>query len=107
MEDPAGLAETIGSGGCFFLGGRSFEVLGDYVAGPSHSLPTGGTARFASPLNVFDFVRINSFVALDDESSARLCGPAALIAEAEQLTGHANAARVRMATAEAEEAGYE
>lgn len=95
VADPAGLAATIGSGGCFFLGGHSFEVLGDYVAGPSHSLPTGGTARFASPLNVFDFVRINSFVALDDETSAALARSAALIAEAEQLTAHAHAARAR------------
>ncbi|MDX1662348.1 MAG: histidinol dehydrogenase [Candidatus Promineifilaceae bacterium] len=95
VDDPRALAEKIASGGCFFLGGRSFEVLGDYVAGPSHSLPTGGTARFASPLNVFDFVRINSFVALDAESAAALCDAAALIAEAEELDGHANAARVR------------
>lgn len=101
VADPAGLAEKIRNGGCFFLGGRSFEVLGDYVAGPSHSLPTGGTARFASPLNVFDFVHINSFVALDDDSSAALCGPAALIAAAEQLTAHASAARVRQTTQEA------
>jgi histidinol dehydrogenase len=103
VANPGELANTIHSGGCFFLGGRSFEVLGDYVAGPSHSLPTGGTARFASPLNVFDFVRINSFVALDDDSSGTLCGPAALIADAEALTAHASAARMRITTPQAEE----
>lgn len=96
VENPAALAATIRSGGCIFFGGRSFEVLGDYVAGPSHSLPTGGTARFASGLNVFDFVRINSIVDLDPETSRALSRTAALIAEAEQLTAHANAARQRL-----------
>lgn len=95
VADPQALARDIGSAGGFFLGGHSFEVLGDYVAGPSHTMPTGGTARFASPLNVFDFVRINSIVALDPETSAELSGAAATIAEAEKLTAHAAAARRR------------
>lgn len=95
VADPQALARDIGSAGGFFLGGHSFEVLGDYVAGPSHTMPTGGTARFSSPLNVFDFVRINSIVALDPETSARLSQAAATIAEAEKLTAHAAAARRR------------
>lgn len=95
VTDPQALAGTISSAGGFFLGGHSFEVLGDYVAGPSHTMPTGGTARFASPLNVFDFVRINSIVALDPDTSAELSRAAATIANAEKLTAHAAAARRR------------
>ena len=95
VADPAGLATTIRSAGGLFLGERSFEVLGDYVAGPSHNMPTGGTARFASPLNVFDFVRINSIIELDDATATQLSPIAARIAQAEQLTAHANAATLR------------
>ncbi|HSM55956.1 MAG TPA: histidinol dehydrogenase [Candidatus Sulfomarinibacteraceae bacterium] len=96
VEEPRELMARINNAGGFFLGNRSFEVLGDYVAGPSHTMPTSGTARFASPLNVSDFVRINSVVALDDDTSAELSRAAALIAEAEQLTAHANAAYQRL-----------
>jgi histidinol dehydrogenase len=67
-------------------------VLGDYVAGPSHVMPTSSTARFASPLNVLDFVKITSIIQLDDATSARLSPIAAQIAQAEGLTAHANAA---------------
>lgn len=95
VADPAALATKIGSAGGFFYGGHSFEVLGDYVAGPSHTMPTGGTARFASPLNVFDFVRINSIIALDPQTSMELSRAAATIARAEQLTAHAAAADYR------------
>ena len=70
-------------------------MLGDYVAGPSHVMPTGGTARFASPLNVMDFVKISSIVALDADSSRTLSSIAAEIAEAESLNAHAAAARFR------------
>ena len=95
VADPPALARKIRSAGGFFFGGHSFEVLGDYVAGPSHTMPTGGTARFASPLNVLDFVRINSIVALDAATAAQLSGAAEVIAAAEQLTAHAAAARLR------------
>ena len=95
VADPQALARRIKRGGCLFLGGRSYEVLGDYVAGPSHSLPTGGTARFSSGLNVLDFVRISSVVQMDAQSAAELGRAAAVIAEAEQLTAHAHAAYVR------------
>ncbi len=97
VADPEALAGRIQRGGCLFFGGRSYEVLGDYVAGPSHSLPTGGTARFSSGLNVLDFVRINSIVDLDAETAAELGRAAAIIAEAEQLTAHASAAHMRAA----------
>jgi len=88
------LAKIENAGG-LFIGERSFEVLGDYVAGPSHTMPTNGTARFASPLNVLDFVKITSIIQLDAASSAELSPLAARIAEAEELTAHANAARMR------------
>jgi histidinol dehydrogenase len=85
----------IRNAGGLFIGERSFEVLGDYVAGPSHTMPTSGTARFASPLNVLDFVKISSIIQLDAATSTQLSPIAARIAEAEALTAHANAARQR------------
>jgi histidinol dehydrogenase len=88
--------EAIPNAGGLFIGERSFEVLGDYVAGPSHTMPTGGTARFASPLNVLDFMKISSIVQLDDETSAILSPIAATIARAEELTAHENAAIKRV-----------
>jgi histidinol dehydrogenase len=79
-----------------FLGERSFEVLGDYVAGPSHVMPTGGTARFASPINVFDFVKLVSLIGLN-EQALQAIGPAAeVLARAEGLTAHAAAVSRRL-----------
>jgi histidinol dehydrogenase len=82
--------------GGLFLGERSFEVLGDYVAGPSHIMPTGGTARFASPLNALDFVRITSLIQLDDATANELSVTAAKLALAEGLDAHAYAAQLRV-----------
>ena len=93
-------AAAIPNAGGLFIGERSFEVLGDYVAGPSHTMPTGGTARFASPLNVLDFMKISSIVQLDAETSAKLSPFAARIARSEELTAHENAALIRLASAE-------
>ncbi len=97
VENPQEAAQWVRNAGGIFLGERSFEVLGDYVAGPSHVMPTNGTARFASPLNVMDFIKIISIVALDDETSRRLSVAAGTIARAEQLTAHAAAADFRAA----------
>ncbi len=94
--NPAAYVDKIHNAGGLFIGERSFEVLGDYVAGPSHVMPTNGTARFASPLNVMDFVKISSILQLDDATSARLSVAAARIAQAEALDGHANAASKRI-----------
>ncbi|MEE4195194.1 MAG: histidinol dehydrogenase [Anaerolineae bacterium] len=96
VEDPNALMEKINNAGGFFLGDHSFEVLGDYVAGPSHIMPTGGTARFNSPLNVLDFVKISSIIALDEATARGLSVTAAMIAETEGLTAHAAAARARL-----------
>lgn len=97
-RNPAQYVGKIPNAGGLFIGERSFEVLGDYVAGPSHVMPTSGTARFASPLNVLDFVKISSIIQLDDDTSARLSPIAAQIARAEGLTAHANAASKRLET---------
>lgn len=94
--NPAAYVDKIPNAGGLFIGERSFEVLGDYVAGPSHVMPTNGTARFASPLNVLDFVKISSILQLDDATSARLSVAAARIAQAEGLDGHASAAKKRI-----------
>lgn len=89
------LVPLLDRAGGLFIGERSFEVLGDYVAGPSHVMPTSGTARFASPLSALDFVRITSIIELDETTAATLSRPAAVIAHAEGLTGHAAAAEKR------------
>jgi histidinol dehydrogenase len=96
VENPESLASQVRNAGGLFLTERSFEVLGDYVAGPSHIMPTGGTARFASPLNVLDFVKITSIIALDDQISQELSRLAFEIAQAEALTAHASAADQRL-----------
>ena len=95
-QNPAAYVDKIPNAGGLFIGERSFEVLGDYIAGPSHVMPTNGTARFASPLNVSDFVKISSIVQLDDATSAQLSRAAARIAQAEALDAHANAAKKRI-----------
>ena len=96
VTDPEHLMSRINNAGGFFLGDHSFEVLGDYVAGPSHVMPTGGTARFASPLNVLDFVKISSVIGLDTETATELSKTAAELADLEHLTAHAAAARARL-----------
>lgn len=95
-ENPIQYVDQITHAGGLFVGENSFEVLGDYVAGPSHVMPTSGTARFASPLSVLDFVKITSVIALDDETAAALSPIAARIATAEGLTAHAAAAHKRL-----------
>ncbi|MCA9951419.1 MAG: histidinol dehydrogenase [Anaerolineales bacterium] len=95
-KKPERYIDKIPNAGGLFIGERSFEVLGDYVAGPSHVMPTSGTARFASPLNVLDFVKISSIIQLDDATSAKLSPYAARIARAEGLTAHQNAATKRL-----------
>jgi histidinol dehydrogenase len=95
VRDPWRLSERITAAGGVFMGEHSFEVLGDYVAGPSHVMPTGGSARYASPLNVWDFVHIVSLIALDPETAGRISPPAAVMAQAERLDAHANAANLR------------
>jgi histidinol dehydrogenase len=82
--------------GGVFIGEQSFEVLGDYIAGPSHIMPTGGTARFAAPVNVDDFRKIISVVGLNQQALARIGPAAARLAEAEGLYAHAAAVKIRL-----------
>lgn len=95
VAEPWRLAEKISNAGGIFLGEHSFEVLGDYIAGPSHVMPTGGSARFASPLNVWDFVHIVSLIALDPHTAGEIVAPAAAFARAEALEAHARSADLR------------
>lgn len=101
VKDPDAILPALRNAGGIFVGEHSFEVLGDYVAGPSHIMPTGGTARFASPLNVLDFVRVMSVIRLDAATAASLSPQAARIARAETLTAHAAAADLRSAGSDA------
>ena len=95
VEDPWSWIGKVRNAGGVFLGEHSYEVLGDYVAGPSHVMPTGGSARFASPLNLLNFVKITSLIGLDRRSAIELSEPAQLLANAESLDAHAAAARLR------------
>lgn len=95
-RDPWALSERITNAGGIFMGEMSFEVLGDYIAGPSHVMPTGGSARFASPVNVWDFVHIISLIALDPKTTQQIAPQAALLARAEGLEGHARSADKRV-----------
>lgn len=97
FDDAEKYLDKIESAGCVFIGKNSGEVLGDYDAGPSHALPTGGTARFSSPLNITDFVKYMNVVAIKDKDLCRkLWGAAAVIARVEGLEGHARAADKRL-----------
>lgn len=95
-RDPWPLGEKITNAGGIFMGEMSFEVLGDYIAGPSHVMPTGGSARFASPVNVWDFIHIISIIALDEKTTQKIAPQAALLARAEGLEGHARSADKRV-----------
>ncbi len=95
VAEPWALVGQIRNAGGVFVGEHSFEVLGDYVAGPSHVMPTEGSARFSSPLSVADFVKRISLVAFTREAGARLSVPAAVLAHGEGLTAHARAAEFR------------
>ncbi len=97
VKDPWAWSEKVNSAGGIFMGEYSFEVLGDYVAGPSHVMPTSGTARFASPLNVWDFVHIISLIGLNESAGRELSKSAAVIARTEGLEAHARSADFRSA----------
>jgi histidinol dehydrogenase len=96
VKDATNYTASVKNAGCLFIGEDSIEALVDYVAGPSHVLPTGGTARFGSPLNVLDFVKMITVVNLDKKDIGRLGRPASVIARAEGLDAHARAAEIRL-----------
>jgi histidinol dehydrogenase len=90
-SDASALIPKIRNAGCIFVGEDSPVVLGDYVAGPSHVLPTGGSARFGSPLGVADFLKVSNIIALDKPAIRELSQAAVVIAKAEGLDAHARA----------------
>ena len=96
VAEPHALLDQISAAGAIFMGAMSSESLGDYCAGPNHVLPTSGSARFASPLGVYDFQRRSSLIGIS-ESGARLLGKvASKIADAESLEAHSLSAQMRM-----------
>jgi len=95
VKDPWGLLPRIKHAGAIFMGGTSPVVLGDYLAGPNHVLPTGGTARFASPLSVDDFQRRTSLIAFSQAKLEALEPAVVELARLEGLEAHARAAAIR------------
>ena len=92
--DPAIVADQIANAGCIFVGHQSAEVFGDYGVGPNHTLPTAGTARFSAGLNVFTFVRVRTFLQLN-QAPADLIEDTVRLAELEGLIGHQRASLKR------------
>lgn len=93
--DPFGIMPKIKNAGAIFLGEYSSEPLGDYFAGPNHILPTNGTARFFSPLNVDDFLKKSSIISYSRDALLNVHRDIELFAEKEGLTAHANSIKVR------------
>ena len=96
VEQPMAYAAKVRNAGGLFLGESSPEAIGDYTAGPSHTMPTGGSARWSSPLSVNDFLKITSVVNIPAEITEELARAASIIARAEGLTGHARAVERRI-----------
>ncbi|GAB6182665.1 histidinol dehydrogenase [Thermodesulfovibrio hydrogeniphilus] len=94
-ENPESLLPKIKNAGAVFLGKWTPEPIGDYVAGPNHTLPTSGTARFFSPLGVYDFVKRSSLIKVGAQGFKKLAPYVELIAEVEGLHAHANTVKVR------------
>ena len=95
MDDPFALLPKIRNAGSIFLGRSAPEALGDYFAGPNHTLPTSGTARFSSPLSVDDFVKKSSFLYYTREALGEVAPRIADFAEREGLHAHARSAMIR------------
>jgi len=89
VDNPFDYLDAIKNAGSIFLGRNCPEALGDYFAGPNHTLPTGGTARFSSPLSVDDFVKKTQYTYYTADALARVADGIALFANKEGLTGHA------------------
>ncbi len=96
IKNPKDFLSLITSAGAIFLGKYTSESVGDYCAGPSHVLPTGGTARFASPLGVYDFQKRSSVIMCDEIGSRALCETAYVLAKSESLNAHAASVEVRL-----------
>ncbi len=95
-KNPFDYLGRLDNAGSVFLGNYAPEPLGDYYAGANHVLPTGGTARFFSPLSVDDFIKKSSFIYYPKEELEKAAQDIILLAETEELTAHANSIRVRV-----------
>jgi histidinol dehydrogenase len=96
VENPNALLPNVKHAGAIFLGSMSTEAFGDYVAGPSHVLPTGGAARFSSPLSVYDFLRMPSVISISKGGFRELADPIMNLAYSEGLEAHALSVKVRL-----------
>ena len=96
VTDPEALLAGISQAGAIFLGRYTSEALGDYCAGPSHVLPTSQTARFASPLGVYDFQKRSSVIMCSERGVQALGEAASVLARGESLTAHARSAELRL-----------
>ncbi len=96
VEDPEAMLDDIKHAGAIFMGRNTCESLGDYCAGPNHVLPTSGTARFSSPLGVYDFQKKSSLIMVSDKGANTLGEVAATLADGEGLQAHAQSARYRL-----------
>jgi histidinol dehydrogenase len=96
VEDPEALLPRIRHAGAIFMGRYTAEALGDYCAGPNHVLPTSGTARFFSPLGVYDFQKRSSIIYCTPEGASELGKVASVLARGESLTAHAKSAEYRI-----------
>ena len=96
VEDPQTLVDSIHHAGAIFMGRHTAEALGDYCAGPNHVLPTSRTARFSSPLGVYDFQKRSSLIQCSAKAAADLGRTASTLARGEGLTAHAQSAEYRI-----------
>lgn len=96
VENPRALLSKVKHAGAIFLGSMSTEAFGDYVAGPSHVLPTGGAARFSSPLSVYDFLRMPSVISISESGFRELADSVMNLAYSEGLEAHALSVKVRL-----------
>src|SRR5690554_1642748 len=96
VEDPQAMLNDIRHAGAIFMGRYTAEALGDYCAGPNHVLPTSGTARFSSPLGVYDFQKRSSLIGFTPEGADRMGRVASVLARGEGLTAHARSAEYRI-----------
>jgi histidinol dehydrogenase len=95
-KDPMSLLDSISHAGAIFLGQNTPEPIGDYIAGPNHTLPTGGTAKFYSPLSVEHFLKKSSIISMSQEGINAIGKECALIANTEGLTAHEMSVRIRL-----------
>ncbi len=96
VEDPEALLPAVRHAGAIFMGRHTAEALGDYCAGPNHVLPTSGTARFSSPLGVYDFQKRSSLIMFSADGASDIGGVASILARGEGLTAHARSAEYRI-----------